>query len=219
MSRLELAVQSLEAVATAQSASTPTNVVKDGFFRWKRELASIQNQMLTIQSQAGLSASEAADMQTALDAAAKVQQRLIQAGIISDSETGSTIGNAESPASTAAIHFVANGDAPELILAESVTRRLVASYRQAIAVCIALFSLVLAFIIHAVQNQAMALRAALVLFILGLGWWLAAPLGWLGGLAMIGAMVGAVRWRLTRPQGESNSAILSAARGAPWLVR
>jgi hypothetical protein len=201
LARFNSAAASLEATTSAVSANVSRAVLRDSFLRWKAELMSLDQQLAAVVRDGGLSQEEIDQWHQGIDVAAKAQQRLIQAGVLEEEDNGRAATVGEINDATPALHFIVDGAPDDLTLSGKQRSRRKASPGSGIAALVMVAFLVLAMVFPLVQRQQPALRRSLALAALSIGWWLAAPFGWLGGFGLLLAVTGIAQWRPSSSRG------------------
>src|SRR4029079_6925402 len=185
IARLETLAHTLDSIVSSQSAALPRRILAESFLRWKRELTAVHHRLNDLRDQKPLPIDSTARIQSALDEASKAEQRLLTVGILSDSEVGETMRPLDSTSPTAATYFLAKGSPGVLAVLPKTAPAGPASSRIAIAGAIAAATILLAIALH-FANRAdwLTARPQLTLAMLGIAWWLLAPFGWFGWVAI-----------------------------------
>jgi hypothetical protein len=206
LARLESIAHALDSVASAQAAELPRRILADGFLRWKGELTATQRRLNALLDQKRLTPDMTAQMQSTLDAAARAEQRLLLAGILSDSEVGETLRTQQRAEPAEATYYLVDGNPGELKISwtRSQGESMVARGTIALAILAAALLLAVALQLSA-AGDLLRSHPASAWAVLGVAWWLLAPFGWLGWLAIIAALCGATRVLRTHSNYEAGS--------------
>jgi hypothetical protein len=208
LARLETLAHLLDSIASAQTVELPRRILADSFLRWKHELTGIQHRLSALQEQKQLAPDMAAQMQLALDAAARSEQRLLQAGILNESEVGETMRAPKSVEPASATYYLAKGAPGELTISWTSQQPPRLS-RGVIAAAVTAIAMVVALVLQlTLVREFFASRPHWALALVGIAWWLLAPLGWIGWLAVFAAVWCAVRPVAPRSGYETGSSIV-----------
>jgi hypothetical protein len=204
-----MAVAALENVAAAQGASVPTAVIAESAERWRGAAESVRRRIL--QNSDDWQPEDDERLTAAGQRAVRATQRLVQAGILDESETGATAGGAEEAPLPDDRSFF-RGAANELHVSWSQPQAAPVPWRSVAAWCIAVSALLLWPVNRSARARSWLNRHAhLAVAAAGLMWWLMAPLGWLGWLLVLAAAWQAVRV-LNRTTGYETASTPSHAR-------
>jgi hypothetical protein len=207
LTRLQAPVRALEAIATAQGTNLPPSVLAESFVRWGRALATSHQRLLEIQDQGGALAATTDRLQAALDEAARVRQRLVQSGVLDDSDAAELNGAGVEVEPATAIHFLVRGNPGELQLTCQAPQTNYATSRSAVACYLAATALLLGLVGRsAAAREWLMSHGTFVMGIVGVAWWLLAPLGWLGWIPMLAAVWCTIRSPWPRSRYEAGSA-------------
>jgi hypothetical protein len=207
LARLQASARGLESIVTAQGSRIPPGVIAESFARWRQKLATSQSRLLKMQEEAIEPADIAVEIKKAEDVAERVRQRLVQSGVLNEDETANQRGAAmDAVESSSAVHFLSRANAGELHLTWQMpaTNRLTS--RTAVACVLAALSFLLGFVLRsALVREWLMSHGAFVIGALGVGWWLLAPLGWLGWIPVLAAVWCCVRspWPMSQFDGAS----------------
>jgi hypothetical protein len=209
LARLDTVVHTLDSIASAQTIELPRRILAEGFRRWKRELMGIQHRLRDLQDQKELGPNMAAQMQSTLDVAIRAEQRLLQAGILSDSDVGETTHAEHNDLHPSATYYLVNGNPGQLNVSwESLPSESTASRGEiAVGIVIAALLVALALQLTTVRDW-LTSRPYLALAMLGVVWWAIAPFGWLGWFAVFAALWCAIRSFSTRSSYGPGSSIM-----------
>ncbi len=188
--RLQALAQSLDDIASAQGTSVPASVLTECFVRWQGELQASHRRFVQLAEQEPVTEEFREQARAALDAASKVRQRLIQAGVI-DEDTFAAAGGGEfieRDTVSSALHFEVVGRGTELEIVWPSDEGRWPISRPAIALGIGALTLLLWIAAHfSAARDWLAGHGHLALALAGTVWWLVAPLGWLGWLLVLTA--------------------------------
>jgi hypothetical protein len=212
--RMQALAQSLDDIAAAQGTSAPPSVLAESFMRWQSELDAAHKRFLQLAEREPVTSEARDQARAALEAASKVRQRLIQAGVVEE-DTVAAVNNelALEDGDESALHVEVVGRGTELGLDWQPTEPGWALSRAAIACGILAMTLLVWIAIQfAAARDWLAAHGHFALAAVGFAWWLVAPFGWLGWLPVIAAA-----WLAIRPPGrpaafESGSTLRRVAR-------
>lgn len=188
LARLQALSHLLESVAAVQTAELPRRILADSFLRWKHELTAIEHHLRALQDQKKLSTDMVTQLQQALDAAARSEQRLLQAGILSESEVGESMQARRSAAFGSATYYLTTSNPGELEVSWKANAPTSAVLRGLIAAAVAVAAILIAGLLQlAVARDFFVARPHWALALLGLAWWLLFPLGWIGWFGIFAA--------------------------------
>jgi hypothetical protein len=209
LARLQALSHLLDSVASTQTVELPRRILADSFLRWKRELTEIEHRLQALQAQKQLTSDMATEMQSALDLAARSEQRLLQAGVLSESEVGETMQARHSAPLASATYCLTTGSPGELGISWKAAEPASTVPRGAIAAAVALGAILIASLFQlAVARDFFSKRPHWAVALLGVAWWLLAPLGWIGWLAILIAACCEGRLLWTRGSYEPGSSIV-----------
>jgi hypothetical protein len=214
LARLEASVRALEDVSAAQGTNLPSTVIAENFWRWQYAVNLDHERLLHAAGSSDLAIPLASKLSELTEKAARVRQRLIQAGIVDELElppagVAPTVGEA-----AAAIRLTTSGAAEDLRISWPV-KRSVPSPRMAAALGLALFALLLgSFERNGAVRSWLLAHSHLAVAAMAVGWWLMAPFGWLGWPVLLAAVWLSLCSPVRGPRAGHQSALVFASKGS-----
>jgi hypothetical protein len=194
LTRLQTSAQALEDLTSALGSDIPADVLAESYARWRVAFESDYRLFVRSGDHGDLPDEAVGQSQAALDAAARVRQRLIQAGVLDENEPPLNRRELVDSTADSSLYFIVDGPSSELLVVFP-RRPAFASRRQAMALGLVLAAILMFAAAHSIATRDwLWSQGPFVVGIMGVAWWLLAPVGWLGLI-----LVAAACWLALRP--------------------
>jgi hypothetical protein len=208
LARLEASVQALEDIIAAQGTNLPASVLSESFVRWTRLQQAILRRLGEIDGPQEAPSNLAERTQAAIDAAGKIGQRLMQAGILNNGHVTPATGADDGDEPGASVCVVGSGPINELRLSWPPDRTNAPGGQTALACALACASLLLWSLGRlAIARNWLLAHTPFLMAAAGISWWLLAPLGWLGWPLVLAAIWVSLRWPWPRNAYDADSTL------------